>query len=129
MGSSSPPKMRTGVMMVANPDRKSNVDAKPAERARLRRPNALKTAPTIALAPVLLGADLLEPLQAGRHGLGHRVGPVDPGPAVAQEILGQGTAIKDFGDDGGVVPVRIEDVAPAVASRYSDFGWIIVLSP
>jgi fatty-acyl-CoA synthase len=35
---------------------------------------------------VLLGTDLLEPLQAGRHGLKHRIGPVDPRPAITQEV-------------------------------------------
>ena len=50
-------------------------------------------------------------------------------PPSLKRSSGQGAEIKDFGDNGGVVPVRVEDVAPAVASGYSDFGWIVVFGP
>jgi hypothetical protein len=42
----------------------------------------LHGAKTLALAD-LLDTDLLEPLQTGRHGTKHRIGPVDPHPAIA----------------------------------------------
>src|ERR1039457_4125975 len=74
---------------------------------------------TYAPAAVLLGTDLLEPLQGGRHGLEHRIGPVDPLPALAQEdppILIR-AAVKYLGDDRGVVTVRSEAIAPAVTRR------------
>src|SRR5258708_5393401 len=77
----------------------------------------------------LLGTDLLEPLQGGRHGLNHRIVPVDPCPAITEEGLREGAAVKDLGDDGGVVTVRSEDVAPAVAGRSANLGWIAPLSP
>ena len=38
---------------------------------------------TDAPAAVLPSTNLLEPLQAGRHGLKHRIGSVDPPPALA----------------------------------------------
>ena len=44
------------------------------------RPRSGRTEPA-ALA-VLLSTDLLELLQAGRHRLNHRIGPVDPLPAI-----------------------------------------------
>src|ERR1700722_17368453 len=82
---------------------------------------------------VLLGTDLLEPLQAGRHRLKHRIGSVDPRPAIAQEGLADrlrhGAVVKDLSDDGGVVTIWSEDVAPAVPRRNADLGWVITLSP
>lgn len=39
-----------------------------------------------APAAVLLDTDFLELLQAGPHGLKHRIGPVDPLPALAQGL-------------------------------------------
>jgi hypothetical protein len=43
----------------------------------------LHGARTYARAAVLLGTDLLKPLQADRHGLKHRIVPVDPLSALA----------------------------------------------
>jgi hypothetical protein len=44
------------------------------------------------------------------------------------DIRRHGATVKYLGDDGCFVTVRSEDVAPAVASRNADFGWIISLS-
>ena len=40
------------------------------------------------LGPLLRRKDLLESLQAGRHGLKHRIIPVDPRPAISKGIGG-----------------------------------------
>jgi hypothetical protein len=45
------------------------------------------------------------------------------------DLLLYGAKIKYLGDDGGIVTIRSEDVASAVARRNADFGWIITFSP
>src|ERR1700683_1289843 len=73
----------------------------------------LNEAPNSAPGKVLLGADLLELLQAGRYGL-------DPLPALADSLPDFdrcGAVVEYLGYDRGVISVRGEDVAPAVSGR------------
>jgi hypothetical protein len=72
---------RPGRPQTVNPSRFRLKSTRRSDRPHQRQP-ALWTENTCSGAAVLLGTDLLELLQAGRHGLKHRIGPVDPCPAI-----------------------------------------------